>query len=284
MAKWGATALSVILILWSGPGGAQEWVAKGPNDQTLLCHEVQSSAGGGIQLACRQPEAPPDEVAAPVVNKASPPAVIADPPPRWRVSAGGGYGVGDESGFFRVKSGGVTLKSITGGAGNDLMVNGWWDGALGSDFGLGVEYLRVRNTASAYLSLPKGLSILTDPTNGQVKLAAAADLAFLDLEYRPSLGSERFSAFLAAGPGIGWGNVRGNFYIFNPATGPYEKDVESHSIIGGIQTMMGAEFLITRRLYFSLSHQIFYTSGSVVGVHQSYLNMMLTGAIGVSFP
>lgn len=201
----------------------------------------------------------------------------------WRVSVGGGYGVGSNNGTYDVNHGTLDLESVTGGSGPVLTANLWADRLLFSDLSIGVEFLRLMNSGTASLDLPKGISILTDPTNGQAKLSATADMAFLDFAYRPSLNDPRFAFSVGAGIGGGMGKASAGFTIYNPALGGFSQQSSVKSPIGGVHGMMGADFYLTKSFFISLAPQILYMTGHPIGVRQSYLDMMVTSSVGYSF-
>lgn len=200
-----------------------------------------------------------------------------------RISAGGGYGVGSNNGTYDIDQGDLSLNSVTGGSGPLLTANLWLDGTPFTDFSLGIEALRLINSATASLSLPHGASILTDPTNGQAKLSAWADLAFLDLVYRPDLHDRRFAFFVGGGIGGGVGRASASYSLYNPALGEFGQGASVSSAIGGVHALLGIDFYLTKSLFISLSPQALYLSGHPVGVQQSYLDMMVTSSIGYSF-
>jgi hypothetical protein len=200
-----------------------------------------------------------------------------------RLSVGGGYGAGTNNGTYHIDQGDLALNSVTGGSGPLLTANLWLDGAPFSDFSLGLEALRLINSATASLSLPHGASILTDPIGGSAKLTASADLAFLDLVYRPQLQDKRFAFFIGGGLGGGFGRASARFSIDNPALGDFAQASSVNSAIGGLHGLMGIDFYLTKSLFISVSPQLLYLSGHPVGVQQSYLDLMITSSIGFSF-
>jgi hypothetical protein len=200
-----------------------------------------------------------------------------------RISAGGGWGVGSNNGTYRVARGDLALNSVTGGSGPLLTANLWFDALPVPDFSLGVEALRLINSATASLSLPHGAGILTDPTSGSAKLTASADLGFLDLVYRPDLADKRFAFFIGGGIGGGVGRASARFAIDNPALGDFGQASSVSSAIGGLHGLMGIDFYLTKSLFISISPQLLYLSGHPVGVQQSYLDLMITSSIGYSF-
>ncbi len=200
-----------------------------------------------------------------------------------RLSAGGGYGVGSNSGTYDVDHGTLDLESVTGGSGPVLTANLWADHVLLSDLSVGVEFLRLVNGATAALNLPRGISILTDPSGGQAKLSASADMGFLDLAYRPDLNDPRFAFFVGGGFGGGVGKASATLELYNPVLGDFAQQASVRSAIGGLHGLLGIDFYLSKSFFISLSPQVLYLTGHPIGIHQSYVDMMVTSSVGYSF-
>ena len=198
-----------------------------------------------------------------------------------RLELGGGYGVGSNSGVYDVNHGSLDLQSVTGGSGPVLTAGLWLDHVMTPRLSVGVDFLRLMNKATATLDLPKGISILTDPTTGRAKLSATADMAFLDVAYRPVFTDPAVAFYVGGGIGGGTGKAGASFEIFNPATGGFSQQAAVNSPIGGAHGLMGVDFYLTKSMFISLSPQILYITGHPVGVHQSYLDMIFTSSIGI---
>lgn len=199
-----------------------------------------------------------------------------------RLGVAGGYSVGDHSGAFSIWNGTLDLHSLTGGSGSVLAANAWWDGALSPDLSLGLEYLHIRNQGKGTLTLPHGVSVLTDPTEGHIKLAASADLAFFDVVYRPVLRKE-IAPFLGGGIGVGYGSARADLGIDNPFIGGVGSRSSTGSAIGATQGLMGIDYYLSDKLYLSLLPRVIFLSGHPVGLSHRYVDTMITGGLGLSF-
>jgi len=200
-----------------------------------------------------------------------------------RLSAGGGYGLGSNSGTYDVDHGTLDLQSVTGGSGPVVTANLWADHIVFSDLSVGVEFLRLVNGATAALDLPHGISILTDPSGGQARLSASAEMGFLDVAFRPDLTDPRFAFFVGGGIGGGVGKASATLELYNPVLGEFGQHASVNSAIGGLHGLLGIDFYVTRSLFISVSPQLLYLTGHPVGVHQSYIDMMVTSSVGYSF-
>lgn len=202
---------------------------------------------------------------------------------KLRAAVGAGYGVGSNNGSYKVDHGTLDLESVTGGSGPVLSANLWLDRVLTPNFSVGIEFLRLMNTATANLDLPKGISILTDPTSGRARLSASADMAFIDLAFRRELSDPRMAFYIGGGVGGGSGKASAGFQVYNPATGSFSQQSSVNSAVGGAHGLLGVDFYLTKSIFISVSPQLLYMTGHPIGVRQSYLDMMVTSSVGFSF-
>ena len=202
----------------------------------------------------------------------------------FRVSVGGGYGVGSDSGTYDVGHGTLDLQSVTGGSGPVLAAEVWADHLLPlPDLSLRVAFLRLMNGATANLDLPRGIGILTDPTGGRAKLSATANMGFLDAAFRPPLLDPSLAFYVGLGAGGGTGKASASFNIDNPALGGFAGASSVSAPVGAAHGFVGAEYHVTQSLFLAVEPQILYMTGHPVGIHQSYLDMLVLGTIGYSF-
>ena len=200
-----------------------------------------------------------------------------------RLAIGGGYGVGSNSGTYKVAHGTLDLQSITGGSGPVLTAQAWVDHVLLSEISARIEFLRLMNTATASLDLPHGASILTDPITGGAKLSATANMGFLDAAFRPQLVDPSLGFYVGLGAGGGVGKAGASYSLYNPALGAFGQRSSVHAPIGGVHGFVGAEYYFTKSLFISVEPQVLYVTGHVVGIHQSYVDMIVSGTLGYSF-
>ena len=156
-----------------------------------------------------------------------------------RVSIGGGVGLGDHSGRFKVAKGDLNIHSFLGSAGTALTAQAWLDGLLGQDWTAGVQWLHFHNKGKISLNLPN-LSIITDPVSAEAKTNVSADIGFLNIAYRPKT-NRYLHPFIGVGMGGGYGEA--SFRYQYKAFGLSPPQVyQVKSPIGAVQAFLGLEF------------------------------------------
>ena len=200
---------------------------------------------------------------------------------QYRVAAGYGFGVGDHTGTFKILGGSVHLESAIGSSGAIASGQVWVDGWIGQDWSLGMEYFRLRHRAHANAAYPRGISILTDPTQLYASATLATDIGFVNLAYRPMEGPIR--PFVGIGLGIGYGSGALDFGFSNPFLGSVRASANKGTILAGVQAFSGVEFDLGKYAYLALMPRIVWIDGHPVGVDQRYLDLSFTGLVGLRF-
>lgn len=208
-------------------------------------------------------------------------AVVAASGLQFRIAAGYGFGVGDHTGSFRVFSGNLNLQSAVGSSGDLLSAQVWIDRWLAENWTIGLEYVAVRNEGKLTLTLPKGVSILTDPVDATASVKVRADMGFLNLAYRPASGTVH--PFIGAGIGVGYGHASAGFGFSNAFLGTLSREVAAGSPIAGIQGFTGVDFDLGRDAYLEVMPRVIVVEGNPVGVDQRYIEFGVTGLVGVRF-
>jgi hypothetical protein len=230
-----------------------------------------------FELASGVDAAVPPLVAAPILE-----APMSEAPgPRMRFAVGYGFGVGDHTGSFRVLSGAINLQSAVGNSGDLVSGQLWIDRWLGENWTVGLEYLAIRNEGKATLTLPRGLSILTDPVNGGARVKLRADLGFLNVAYRPAAGWVH--PFIGGGFGVGYGHGSAWYDLENAFIGSFAGVAAVGKPIAGIQGFAGVEFDLPYNAYLAVMPRVVILDGHPIGVEQRYLDFGVTGLMGWRF-
>ena len=200
-----------------------------------------------------------------------------------RLGVGGGSSVGDHAGRFKLLHGDLDLHSFAGSSGPAFTAQVWWDDALAKNWTVGAQWLRIQNTGTASLTLPylivSGTRI--SPVAADAKVRLSADLAFVNIAYRP-MQYGRFHPFIGAGLGGGYG--RASLDYSYQAFGSSQTTDRVASPIGAAQAFMGLDFDITRSVYFTLSPTAVLVTGHPIGIDQRYLDVSMLAAIGARLP
>ena len=207
--------------------------------------------------------------------------VAVSPGPRFRIAGGYGFGVGDHTGSFKVLSGYLNLQSAVGSSGNLISGQFWIDHWLAENWTIGLEYLAIRNQGKANITLPKGLSILTDPVDATARVKVRADMGFLNLAYRQASGSVH--PVIGAGIGIGYGHASAGFDFSNAFLGSLADSAAAGKPIVGVQGFVGVDFDVGRYAYLSVIPRFIVVDGHPIGVDQRYMEFGVTGLLGVRF-
>lgn len=203
-------------------------------------------------------------------------------PIQFRLAFGGGYGVGDHTGEVRVPGGRLQLASSIGNAGEILTGQAWIDNWLASDWSIGLEYLHLHHRTSAKLSLPHGVSILTDPINGTVGGNLIASIGMLNFAYHPNV-SGHVRPFIGGGVGAGYAELTASYYAHSDFFGSLSNSIRLKSPFAGIQGFLGVEFDLFDPIYVSVMPRVIWVDGHPIGVNERYLDFSVSGLIGVRF-
>ena len=218
-----------------------------------------------------------------MTNPAQTPSAAAAPAPagsvpRFRIAIGYGIGVGDHAGSFKVLSGHLDLQSAVGSSGGLVSAQVWADRFLGRDWTVGLEYLAIRNEGTATLTLPRGLSILTDPVTAGAQVKLRADLMFLNVAYRPDGGWVH--PLIGGGVGIGYGHGSAGYGFENAFVGGFSGVAVVGKPIAGVQLFTGIEFDLGDHGYFSVMPRVVIIDGHPIGVDQRYMDFGVIGTLG----
>jgi len=140
----------------------------------------------------------------------------------------------------------------------------------------------VNNRAALTARLPQGVSILTDPVYAHLGLGVRADIAMVNLAYRPaSLGWIR--PVVGLGLGAGYGTAYSTSLLSNAFIGSYGSLGEASSAVPALQAFAGVDVRLSRRLYLSVIPRLLWVSAKPVGVDQSYTDAMVATSLGYRF-
>jgi hypothetical protein len=265
-------------------------------DDLRQCREVADDAA---RLRCyddaiAHQAKPAADAAAPASRSAASATAAASPSPpplpplkpraplEVRVDAGYSFAFGDYAGSSKVSGGTLEANSATGGLGGGLLAEAWLDNWPGTNQSVGLEYLQINNRAEVTATLPKGVSILTDPVFAQLDGAIQAHLVFFNYAYRPP-GLGRFRPVMGAGLGFGYATATVGAFFSNDFTGVVRPQSASSSPIAGVQGFIGVEASLSDRLYVSLIPRVVVVSGHPIGVNQRYLDFILGANLGYRF-
>ena len=251
--------------------------AVGDDRQRLACYD---------SLVARSPkpehQPPAARVAsAPAEAAPEPAAVAAATGPGLRIAAGYGYGVGDHSGTFRVLSGDLKLQSAAGNSGDMVSGQLWIDNWIGENWTFGLEYVAFRNEGKLRVTLPKGLSILTDPVEAGARDKVSADLGFLNLAWRQASGSVH--PFIGGGLGIGYGHASAWYDFENAFLGKLSQDAAVGKPIAGVQGFLGVEFDLGDHGYLAVMPRVIVLDAHPIGIDQQFMDFGVDGVLGWRF-
>lgn len=201
--------------------------------------------------------------------------------PDVRVAIGYGFGIGDHTGSFRVLGGTLDLQSAVGNSGDIADAQIWVDRLIGENWTVGLEYLGIRNEGKLRLTLPHGLSILTDPVQAAGRVKARADMGFLNLAWRPAGG--HVHPFVGAGIGIGYGAASAWFDAYNAFLGGLSTSTGAGKPIAGVQAFTGVDIDLAHGLYLGVMPRFLLLNGHPVNVDQRFMEFSVDGLIGYRF-
>jgi hypothetical protein len=181
-----------------------------------------------------------------------------------RVAAGGGFGVGDYYGYFSHlgRGGNLSAASVVGSSGPLVSAQLWIDNWIDPDWTIGLEFLTMNNTGDMRITLPRGVSILTDPIQGTVRASVVTTMGAVNLAWRPVTN-------LPLRPWIGAGLVGG-----------YGR---AKSAFPALQALLGLDVKFSHSVYLSLLPRIIIASGQPFGLPQRYMDFAFTSLLGVQF-
>ena len=245
-------------------------LALGNPDKRLSCFDTVTT----IHAVAAVPEA---------MRTARPERNAAESGSGIRISAGGGVNVGDHAGRFKALHGDLNLHSFLGSSGSALSAQLWWDGAFAKNWTVGAQWLKIRSAGKAALNLPyldvSGIRISPVSLDAQARISA--DLAFLNIAYRPA---HYVSVHPFIGVGVGGGFGRASFDYNYDLFGTGGSSTRVSSAVGAVQAFMGLDFDITRSIYLSLSPGAVLVSGHPVGLNQRYLDLSMLATLGARLP
>lgn len=222
---------------------------------------------------------PPAAVTASVL---SPPAVA--PPRQVRVAAGGGIGVGDYYGYFNHLGHGGRLWADSAAGSSGPLTSGqlWIDNWIGTDWTIGAEYLTLNNLGDLRVTLPRGLSILTDPIQGHARSSVVGGMGAINLAWRPAT-TLSLHPWISAGLAIGYGRAAISYSLQSPFFGTSTQTAEARSAFPALQAMLGLDIDLGNTFYISLLPRIIYADGHPFGLAQRYMDFALTSLLGARF-
>jgi hypothetical protein len=224
--------------------------------------------------------AAPAVAAAPVVAR-QPPAEAA--PLGIRLAVGYGLGIADYAGrLHAVNHGYFDISSGIGSAGGTFYGQAWLDGLPTADWTAGVEYLQFRDTTHAALTLPQGISVLTDGITAHADAVVFARMLLLNVAWRPqTIGPLRPS--IGAGLGAGRATASASVAVQSPFFGQIGATPETSFPFGAVQGFAGIEYAIVDGIYVALEPRVIWVSGHPLGKDQRYLDFVMSTAVGVNF-
>jgi hypothetical protein len=246
---------------------------------SVVAHRSELSHSQKAFAAEPEHNKPPPTVAA--VPPAAAVVAVPAPGPQFRLAAGYGFGVGDHTGSFRVLSGDLNLQSAVGSSGDMVSGQFWIDRWIAENWTIGLEYVGIRNEGKLSLTLPKGVSILTDPVGAEARVKVRADMGFLNLAYRQASGFVH--PFIGAGIGVGYGHASAGFGFSNAFLGSVSEVVAAGSPIAGVQGFTGVEVDLGRHAYVAVMPRVIVVDAHPIGIDQRYMEFGVNGILGWRF-
>jgi hypothetical protein len=241
--------------------------------ERLQCYDVIGRSGTAKADVLRLPEDAPEDGPRPEPRAAH----------AIRAEVGYGVAIGDYAGALGLPAKGyLEANSATGGSGGGLEGAIWFDGWPARSLSVGIQYFQVDNRGALDATLPKGLSVLTDPVYGHLAVSVQADLVMLNLAWRPS-GYRRIRPVVGVGLGAGYGTASEHARLSNAFIGTTEDVSKASSPFPALQGFVGVEADLTDRIYLSVIPRIVLISGHPVGVNQRYADFILGADIGYRF-
>jgi hypothetical protein len=295
--------IALILLAWVGvvsaaaaepassdgsPGAASPWWAScvGLRDDRarLACFDAKAPPAPNADApgAAQPASAPQTQQQTTQQTKQTPPPAAAS---RLGVRLAGGYGLGiaDYAGRLHAFNHGYfDFSSGIGSAGDTYFGQAWLDGALGPNWTLGVEYLQFRDTSAATLTLPHGVSVLTDGIEGHADAVLFARMLLLNVAWRPeTIGPLRPSLGVGLGPGRA--KAAASLGLESPFFGLVGATPQSSFPFGAVQAFAGLEYVIVDDLYVAFEPRVLWMTGHPLGKDQRYLDFVMSTSVGVNF-
>jgi hypothetical protein len=231
-------------------------------------------AGADLTLAATGSAAP----------AAIPPTPAVHPPVQLRVAAGGGFGVGDYYGYFDHLGHGATMtaNSAAGSSGPLTSVQLWIDNWIDPDWTIGIEFLTVNNTGNVRITFPRGVSILTDPIQGNAHASVVTTMGAVNIVWRP-VTNMPLRPWIGAGLLGGYGRAAASYYINSPFLGSSARTAQAKSGFPAVQALLGLDIEFGDWVYLSLLPRAIIASGQQFGLPQRYMDFAFTSLLGVRF-
>lgn len=255
------------------------------------------------RLACFDSSVPGDDdgaanphpsvnTAAPSPSASEPPSVsLAQPPSNppaaaraisYRIATGYGLGIGGHAGSFEIEGGKLYTHSGIGSEGDTLTLQGWADNWIADDWSMGFEYLYVNNTGKLDLSMPNGVSVLTDPVTAHAHADVHGHIGFANIAYRPEQDSI-LHPYIGLGLGMGWGSAHIDAAAENAFAGSYHYESKTDSIFIAVQGFLAMDVFLYRDYYISPYGKVLWVPGHPYNLDQRYLDFVFGASIGHKF-
>ena len=219
--------------------------------------------------------------AAPAVVPSTP---VVHRPVQLRIAAGGGFGVGDYYGHFDHLGHGGTLSaaSVVGSSGALTSAQIWVDNWIDPDWTIGIEFLTMNNTGNLRITLPHGVSILTDPIQGDARASVVTTMGAVNLAWRP-VTNMPLRPWIGAGLMGGYGRAAASYSIQSAFLGSSTQTVQAKSAFPALQALLGLDIELGDWVYLSLLPRVIIASGQPFGLPQRYMDFAFTSLLGVRF-
>jgi hypothetical protein len=275
-----ALALAMVLVGFPTIGRAQP----AANRDLMACTRIIVAAE---RLACfdRAMVARTADAAFPPPVPAAIPSIAAvHPPVQLRVAAGGGFGVGDYYGYFSHlgRGGNLSAASVVGSSGPLVSAQLWIDNWIDPDWTIGLEFLTMNNTGDMRITLPRGVSILTDPIQGTVRASVVTTMGAVNLAWRP-VTNLPLRPWIGAGLVGGYGRAAASYSLQSAFLGSSTQTAQAKSAFPALQALLGLDVKFSHSVYLSLLPRIIIASGQPFGLPQRYMDFAFTSLLGVQF-